>query len=423
MQSSRLLPFSYGLLCASVAVGLLGACGGGGGGTGGTGGGGTGNVPGVACGDAAPWVTSGTPAVTLAVDAASPGAAWNRFYEGAVATDHANTLLTGAWGRNAQNALKKGHDEAGFRYARFHGILNRDIGVYPDVAPALATETPDYHWERFDQVYDAVVAAGMRPIVEISFTPPALASNATQLQAQLWYNGVSPNISKPAIPPSAGALPTWDHWQKFMADIVRHLEERYGAEEVRNNWYFEVWNEATWMYAGGAAGYNELYRNTAMGLMQGDPAVKVGGPADSGGNSPNAIPGLIDFVRAAPQAGEGLKLDFITYHHYGRDSGANSDAGGFVKFKRDLMTLIANKNFTGEVINDEWGPGYDPELSRDTEATASFVAKSVHFIGTDTTTRVPTMYGYWTLSDIYEEMNTGMRARLPGGELRPAAEG
>ena len=144
------------------------------------------------------------PAVTLTVDAASPGAAWNRFYEGAVATDHANTILTGAWGRNAQDALKKGHDEAGFRYARFHGILNRDIGVYPDVAPALATETPDYHWTRFDQVYDAVVAAGMRPIVEISFTPPALASNATQLQAQLWYNGVSPNISKPAIAAQRG---------------------------------------------------------------------------------------------------------------------------------------------------------------------------------------------------------------------------
>ena len=409
MQSSRFLPFSYGLFCAAVAGGSLGACGGGGGGTGG---GGTGNVPGVACGDATPWVTSGTAAVTLTVDAASPGAAWNRFYEGAVATDHANTLLTGAWGRNAQNALKKGHDEAGFRYARFHGILNRDIGVYPDVAPALATETPDYHWERFDQVYDAVVAAGMRPIVEIGFTPPALASSATQLQAQLWYNGVSPNISKPTIAPSAGALPTWDHWQKFMADIVRHLEERYGAEEVRNNWYFEVWNEATWMYGPGAAGYNELYRNTALGLMQGDPAVKVGGPADSGGNSPNAIPGLIDFVRAAPQAAEGLKLDFITYHHYARDDvfnrpGANSDAGAFVLYKRDLMNLIATRNFTGEIINDEWGPGYDPELSRDTEATASFIAKSVHFIGTDTTTRVPTMYGYWTLSDIYEEMNTG----------------
>ena len=242
----------------------------------------------------------GTPAVTLAVDGATTGAAWSRFYEGAVATDHANTILSSAWGRNAQSALKKGHDLAGFRYARFHGILNRDIAVYPAAAPALATETPAYDWTRFDQVYDAVIAAGMRPIVEISFTPPALASNTGQVQMQLWYGGVSPNISKPIKPPTADttATPTWDHWHKFMADIVSHLEGRYGVDEVRDNWYFEVWNEATWMYGPGAGGYNELYYNTALGLMQGDPLVKIGGPADSGGNSLNAIPSLIDFAKA-----------------------------------------------------------------------------------------------------------------------------
>ena len=403
MTSSRLLPFSFALLCGLAA----GTCGGGGsggaGGGGGTGGGG--NAPGVLCEGPGPWTTKGSPQVTLTVDASAPGAAWSRFYEGSVATGHANTILSAAWGRNAQNALKKGHDEAGFRYARFHGILNRDIGVYPETAPALATETPAYNWERFDQVYDAVIAAGMRPIVEISFTPPALASNPTQIQAQLWYGGVSPNISKPTKPPTAdaAAMPTWDHWQKFMADIVTHLEQKYGADEVRNNWYFEVWNEATWMYGGGAAGYNELYYNTALGLLAGDPMVKVGGPADSGGNSPNAIPSLIDFAKAHSD----IKLDFVSYHHYGKDSGPNSDAGGFVNFKKSLMNLIDSKGFTGEVVNDEWGPGYDPELSRDTEASASFIAKSIHFLGTDTTTRLPTMYGYWTLSDIYEEMNTG----------------
>ena len=167
----------------------------------------TGNVVATNCGDAAaaPWTASGTPAVTLAVDGATTGPAWSRFYEGAVATDHANTILSSAWGRNAQSALKKGHDLAGFRYARFHGILNRDIAVYPDVAPALATDTPAYDWTRFDQVYDAIMAAGMRPIVEISFTPPALASNTGQIQMQLWYGGVSPNISKPIKPPTADA--------------------------------------------------------------------------------------------------------------------------------------------------------------------------------------------------------------------------
>src|SRR4051794_20100649 len=221
MQSSRILPFSS--LCGAL---LIGACGGGGGaGQGGQGGGGLGGAGpavGGACGDTAPWVTTGTAAVTLTVDAASPGATWNRFYEGAVATDHANTILSSAWGRNAQSALKKGHDEAGFRYARFHGILNRDINVYPATAPANAADTPAYDWTRFDQVYDAIVAAGMRPIVEISFTPPALASNSAQVLTQLWYGGVSPNISKPIVSPTgdAAATPTWDHWQKFMADIV-----------------------------------------------------------------------------------------------------------------------------------------------------------------------------------------------------------
>jgi len=382
---------------AALAVGT-GACGGGGGGPAPK------PVVGVACTDSAPYATSGSAEVALTVDASAAGADWSRFYEGAVATDHANTILSSAWGRNAQEALKKGHDQAGFRYARFHGILNRDIGVYPASAPAMATETPAYDWSRFDQVYDAITAAGMRPIVEISFTPPALASDASQVQAQLWYGGVSPNISKPILPPTGdtAAVPTWDHWQKFMGDIVRHLEDRYGADEVRNNWYFEVWNEATWMYAGGSAGYNELYYNTVQGLQQGDPQVKVGGPADSGGDSPFSIPSLIDFAKA-----QNLKLDFISYHHYGQDTGPDSDAGSFITFKHTLYGTIAAHGFTGELINDEYGSTYTPTLSRDTEVSASFVAKVIHNLGTDTRTPLPTMYGYWTLSDIYEEINTG----------------
>jgi xylan 1,4-beta-xylosidase len=157
------------------------------------------------------------------------------------------------------------------------------------------------------------------------------------------------------------------------------------------------------MYSKGAAGYNELYYNTALGLLTGDPQIKVGGPADSGGNSLNAIPSLIDFVKAHAD----IKLDFISYHRYGQDSGTIAHAGDFVSWKNTLFSMVAAKGFTGEMINDEWGSSYNPELSRDTEASASFIAKSIHFLGTDTTTQVPTMYGYWTMSDIYEEMNTG----------------
>jgi xylan 1,4-beta-xylosidase len=72
---------------------------------------------------------------------------------------------------------------------RFHGILNGDIGVYQEV-----DGSPVYDWTRFDQVYDAIVAAGMRPFVEISFTPPRLASGSDTLH---WYNGVAANITPP----------------------------------------------------------------------------------------------------------------------------------------------------------------------------------------------------------------------------------
>ena len=237
------------------------------------GGGGTGNVPGDACGeDGAPWVTSGTPAVTLTVDAASPGAAWNRFYEGAVATDHANTILTAAWGRNAADALKKGHDQAGFRYARFHGILNRDIGVYPDVAPALATDTPDYHWERFNQVYDAIMAAGMRPIVEISFTPPALASNSDAApDAALVQRRVAQHQRADDRDPDAGerrpGITGTSSWRTSSATWKTVTAPRRCATTGTSR-------SGTRRpgCTAGAAGYNELYYNTALGLIQGDPA-------------------------------------------------------------------------------------------------------------------------------------------------------
>ena len=55
--------------------------------------------------------------------------AWNRFYEMGVATDHQNTLIHTYWGRGIGNALKVGHNEAGFKYWRGHAVLDADVGL------------------------------------------------------------------------------------------------------------------------------------------------------------------------------------------------------------------------------------------------------------------------------------------------------
>jgi hypothetical protein len=71
-----------------------------------------------------------------------------------------------------------------------------------------------------------------------------------------------------------------------------------------------------------------------------------------------------------------------------------------------MVDLARQYNFTGELINDEWGPTYTTDVCRDNETSASFIAKTIHLIGTDSYPP-PVMFGYWTLSDLYEEFNTG----------------
>jgi xylan 1,4-beta-xylosidase len=367
--------------------------GGSGGGSGGAGDGGVAHPVGVACSDAPPWTTTGTPAVNLAVDAGSPGQPWSRYYEKAVSTDHAGTILTTAWGRNIQAALKKGHDQAGFQYARFHGVLDDDIGVYTEDSGGNAV----YTWTRFDQVYDAIVAAGMRAIIEISFMPAALAMDPSKkLVPQFWYNN---------MPPVIDAAKDWTKWEALMTAMVQHLEQKYGADEIRNHWYFEVWNEPSWMYVPGPPGYTTLYQHTVNGLVAADPQVKVGGPADTAGDEIYITPTLINFTRT-----NSLKLDFITYHRYGNDGATTPtlDAAGMRLFHHTMVDMLKSNNFTGQLFNTEFGSDYSPAVNRDNESSASFIAKTIHLIGTDTAAYPPPFsYSWWALSDLYEEINVG----------------
>ena len=351
-----------------------------------------------ACVDAPPTSPTAAADVTLAVDAATVVRPWNRFYEKTVASDHAHTVLCTAYGRNIQNALRKAHAQAGFQYVRFHALFDDDDAVYAEDASG----GPSYDWSSIDAIYDAIVAAGMRPLVEISFTPKALASDPTQTQSLLWYHDKSPNISPPT-----GADGDWGKWTALMTAFVRHLEVRYGAAEVRA-WYFEVWNEPSWMYSLGDNAYFELYQNTVAGLVAADPEVQVGGPAGSSDESTGLIKMLI-----AGSINTGTKLDFLAYHRYGDDDGVPiADVADAVAFHESLMsainaTVVKGTRFTGLVMNDEFGPSSKPDVSRDNEVAASYIAKTIHLLGSDTTAAPPSSYGYWAVSDLYEEIYTG----------------
>jgi xylan 1,4-beta-xylosidase len=89
--------------------------------------------------------------------------------------------------------------------------------------------------------------------------------------------------------------------------LTAHLVDRYGRDEVRERWAFEVWNEANLsvFWSGTPAEYWRLYETAARAVKDVDPAIRVGGPASA------AVGWVDDQVRVdAP-------VDFLSTHVYG----------------------------------------------------------------------------------------------------------
>ena len=70
-----------------------------------------------------------------------------------------------------QEQLRRCHDELGFRHVRFHGLLSDDMGTLICHRASLL-----YSFFNTDQIFDFLLSTGMRPFVELSFMPSALAS-------------------------------------------------------------------------------------------------------------------------------------------------------------------------------------------------------------------------------------------------------
>ncbi|MCX7725459.1 MAG: T9SS type A sorting domain-containing protein [Chitinispirillaceae bacterium] len=344
----------------------------------------------------------------LVVDASVKTQPWNRFYEKGVATCHVHTVINTYWGRGITNALKIAHDEAGFKYFRGHGILHDDIGL----VDTNKDGSLKLNWTKFDSVYNLALRAGLRPIVEIGTTPKVLASGDETVgeSGKVWYNGLSPNKT----PPNRGG---WGRWMALMDSIVRHCKEKWGEEEVRNNWYFEVWNEPTWWYVGFDK-YIELYDYTATALKKADSLIKVGGPAAEGTNT---ITGgrefqiLLDHCYSGTNAATGKKgtpIDFLTYHWYANNSvpigitGAVLNANNLAKMHKAVLDTIRQKYpwFKGPIFIDEVGPTSSTPVCRDLSSTATWIVKTVHLLNENGPDYPPPqMLAYWALSDLYEE--------------------
>ncbi|HEY6491561.1 MAG: glycosyl hydrolase family 39 [Terracidiphilus sp.] len=322
-----------------------------------------------------------SPSATITIDAHAPAHPFPHFWDQMFGSGRAILALRA----NYLNDLQEVHDSVGMRYVRFHAILHDDVGVYDEDKSG----DPVLNFTYVDQIYDGLLARGVRPFVEISFMPYKLASNSAAIHP-FWYKQ---NVSPPK---------DYAKWDALMHAFAQHLVDRYGIDEV-SQWYFEVWNEPNidfWAGDPKQATYFELYDHTARDLKAVNPRLRVGGPATA---AAHWIPAFLEHVNS-----DHVPIDFVASHGYADDTvqdlfGTSEDIPmrdrvcRAVKMVHDQIAASASPSLP--LIWSEWNvPSYGPLDARDNWYIGPALAHDIRQCDGNVS-----LMSWWTFDDVFEE--------------------
>jgi xylan 1,4-beta-xylosidase len=297
------------------------------------------------------------------------------YWEHTIGSGHAPLALRADW----QKQMRRCHRELGFRHVRFHALLSDQMGTLVREEDKLI-----YSFFNTDRIMDFLLSIGMRPFVELSFMPEALASGS---QTVFRYRA---NVTPPA---------DYRQWKALIRKLVGHWVERYGVAEVRQ-WFFEVWNEPNLssFWKAGQRDYFRLYRETAAAVRDVDTQLKVGGPATADNKW---VTPFLDYCRR-----EKIPVDFISTHQYPTDAFGKEGADTVTQlehFRRDEMKKQTAR-VRGEARNlplyyTEWNCSSNPRDPLHDEAfSAAFATRIIM-----DSQGLAEGYSFWTFSDLFEE--------------------
>jgi xylan 1,4-beta-xylosidase len=308
-------------------------------------------------------------------DLAAKGRPLVHHWEHCVGSGRAVLALRADW----QAQLAKCRTDLGVRHVRFHGILSDDMGTL-----VIEQDEKVYSFLNADRIFDFLVSIGMKPLVELSFMPRALASGDKTVFS---YKA---NVTPPR---------NLQEWTDLVDRLVRHWVDRFGIDEVAT-WPLEVWNEPNLeaFWTGGKDAYLALYDDTARTIKAIDARLQVGGPATA------ANEWIEEFVahcetRDAP-------LDFVSTHLYPTDafgSVTQDTIDQLARSERGWMREQAQetRRHAGArpVFYTEWSSSSNPrDALHDESYAAAFETKTaLDNVG------IVDGSSLWTFSDIFEE--------------------
>ncbi len=317
---------------------------------------------------------------TISVDLSAQSHPFPHIWEKVFGSGRANLSLREDYRRD----LRSVKEITGFKYVRFHAILDDENGVYDEDKNG----SPIYNFSYVDQIYDGLLANGVKPFVELSFMPRKLAANLTP--HPFWYK---PLPSPPKDPAK---------WTALIQAFTRHVEERYGAAEVRD-WYFEVWNEPNidfWNGEPKQETYFALYDETAKAIKVVDSRLRVGGPA-------TAQAAWVDaFIAHCLK--EGVPFDFVSSHVYGNENPVDVFGKKLPISRRDMVARSAKKVY--DQVKASAAPAtpifwteYNATYMTQQEVTDSafmgpWLANDIRECD-----GLADVMSYWSFSDVFEE--------------------
>ena len=293
---------------------------------------------------------------------------------------------------DVQALLRRVQREVGFHYIKFNGIFSDEMRVYYEDAQGA----PVFSFAYVDKVFDFLRSVQLRPFVQLSFMPEALAADSRRLFGYL--------VSEPN---------SLEKWAAMVRALIRHLQSRYGAEELRT-WRFSIWHQPDTprsMYGfSDPEAFRRFYQATYRAVKDCDGAICFGAPPTYYLTKPGFTNWYIPFLRWCRE--NACEPDFLNFHYYDltrTDSDGAQEAFGFT----EAMTLRETPNgfneFVLQVLSERHALGADAlpvylsewnstpsqqDLLNDTCFKSCYIVKGI----LENYDKLNS-FGYWTLSD------------------------
>ena len=194
-----------------------------------------------------------------------------------------------------------------------------------------------YHWGPYDQMYEADLARGIKPLITVQSSPRW--SWDTRLTVIQW----------PEHPPTPEHYP---EWRAFLAAMVQRYPEAIGVQ---------IWNEPNlfWFWGNGdllepvdPRVYTELLKQSYTAIKAANPSMPViGGALNNNAINANGNMSQDDFARGMFESGAAGFMDAISVHPYP----GPYDLTNFEDSLNQLRAITAAYGFSGPIWITEVG--------------------------------------------------------------------